>query len=56
MQLKITKYIPVLAATFGLTPSARSDGLQIEAPPSPSAPATQPPPNPMQINLTKLLP
>jgi hypothetical protein len=39
--------MPVAAATLGVTPRESKAGLYMEPPPSPKAPATQPPPNPM---------
>ena len=41
--LKVTRYIPVADETFGGTPIESNKGLKIEPPPSPRAPATQPP-------------
>ena len=41
--LNVTRYIPVADDTFGGTPIESSRGLKIDPPPSPSAPATQPP-------------
>ena len=46
----------MLAATFGFNPRERSAGLYILEPPSPKAPATHPPPKPINRSLVKLLP
>lgn len=42
----IIKYIPVADDTLGGTPIPIKYGLKMTPPPSPSAPATNPPPNP----------
>ena len=51
-----TKNIPVEPATFGCTPKVRNAGLQIDPPPRPKAPATNPPTKPIDTRLTSDLP
>ena len=56
IELNITMYIPVAPDTFGCTPSAKRHGLNMQPPPIPSAPDTQPPKKLIVSNLIKLFP
>lgn len=53
---KVIRYMPVAEETFGGTPICKRRGLKMTPPPSPRAPATQPPPNPKQRTFTRTLP
>ena len=48
--------MPVAEDTFGGTPIAKSSGLKITPPPSPSAPATHPPQKPRVRMFLRTLP
>ena len=54
--LKVTRYMPVAEETFGGTPIDNSKGLNMDPPPSPSAPATQPPANAKKRTSQSVLP
>lgn len=51
-----TRQRPVADETLGGTPMAKRTGLQIEPPPSPSAPATHPPTKPKHVTIQRGFP